>query len=98
MASNRPSGAEIFNRYDPVREMLTFLGSVWGETFSPMKIDVNKSKLRSQSKYVPTSMATLDGYKASASSFGASEDIKHNFSKKWGVDYKTKSLFPPVLA
>ncbi len=98
MASKRPSGAEIFDRHDPLREMLTFLGSLWGETFSPMKIDVNQSKLRRQSKYIPTSMATLDGYKASASSFGASEDIKTEFSKKWGVDYKTKSLIPPALA
>lgn len=97
-ASKRPQGAEIFDRYNPVREVLTFLGSLWGETFAPIKVDVNKSKLRYQSKYIPTSIATLDGYKKTAKNFGSSEDVKEAFSKKWGVDHKTKSLIPPALA
>ena len=94
VSSGRPSGAEIFDKHDPIREALTFIGNLWGEAFLPLPVSLDKSNFKKRSAFVPTS---LSHYKKEAGNFGNSEDIKREFAAKWGVDYKTNRLIPPAL-
>ena len=69
---------------DPILEIFTFLGNLWGEAFAPLNDEINEDRLRNTIKFSSISLSHLE-----AKSGWKEDELKASCTAKWGVDLLT---------